>query len=109
MKIDFTIEERFENKWVRAYSLIYDSYCTSDLKVAIKEEPDFESRIRDNPVELLKEVERLGSIPRKAQYPVLALVETLVGMVTLKQGDKEGLQSEKVWQPVKRVSAELCQ
>ena len=64
MKHYFTIEERFENEWVRAYSLIYDSYCTSDLKVAIKEEPDFESRIRDDPVELLKEVERLGSIPR---------------------------------------------
>ena len=27
----FTVDERFENEWVRAYSLIYDNYCTRDL------------------------------------------------------------------------------
>ena len=30
MNNHFKIEERFENEWVRAYSLIYDSYCTRD-------------------------------------------------------------------------------
>ena len=87
----FEVKERFDNEWVRAYSLILDNYCTRDMQVAIKEEPDFESRIRDDPVELLKEVERLSHIPRKAQYPVLALVETLTGLLTLKQGEKESL------------------
>ena len=50
MKNYFEIQERFENEWVCAYSLVYDNYCTRDMQVAIKEEPDFESRIREDPV-----------------------------------------------------------
>ena len=42
-------------------------------------------------MELIKEAEKLSHVPRKAAYPVLALVETLTGMLTLKQGEKEGL------------------
>ena len=41
----------------------------------------------------MKEIERLTCVPRKANYPVLALVETLSGLLHLQQGGKEGLIS----------------
>ena len=61
------------------------------MQIAVKELPEYESWIRDNPVELLKEVEKLSHVPRKAQYPVLALLEALSGMLSLKQGKTESL------------------
>ena len=81
--------EKFENEWVKAYSLIYDNFCLRDMQVVLKELPEFDVRIRDNPLELLKEAEKLSHVPRKAAYPVLALVETLTGMLTLKQGERK--------------------
>ena len=81
----------FGDEWVKAYSLIFDNYCARDVQVALKELPDYEAQVRDDPLELLKEAEKLSHVPRKAAYTVLALAETLIGLMTLKQGEKEGL------------------
>ena len=40
--------EKFENEWVKAYSLIYDNFCSRDMQVALKELPDFDVRISDH-------------------------------------------------------------
>ena len=61
------------------------------MQLALKELPDFETRVRDEPLELLKEIERLMHVPRKASYPVLALVETLSGLLHLRQGEDKFL------------------
>ena len=54
---------------------------------------DYNTRILDNPLELLKEIKRLVHVPRKADYPTIALIETLNNIMTIRQGDKEGLVS----------------
>ena len=50
--------EEFEESWERAYGIIFSQYRSNTMQLAIKEHPDFESRIRDNPLKLLIEVGR---------------------------------------------------
>ena len=63
------------------------------MQLALKVVTDFEASIRDNPLELLKEVEQLTHILRKASYLVLTLVEMLSRFLALRQGQKEDLLS----------------
>ena len=59
-KINFTIfrqsELKFKEQWVKAYALIWGSYCSRELCMAIKEMPDFESVIRNDPLTTLSRV-----------------------------------------------------
>ena len=89
----FTAESQFEDNWVKAYGLIYDTYCSKEMQRTIMEVSDYDTRILDDPLELLKEVERLVHVPRKAEYPTIALIETLSNVMTIRQGEKEGLVS----------------
>ena len=52
---------------------------------------DFESRIKNDPLELLKEIEMLMHVPQRAKYPPLTLVEVLSEFTRVKQGKKESL------------------
>ena len=85
--------EKFEENWVRAYGMIFDNYCSYEIRTALKEHKDFSTIIQDDPLELLIEVEKLTHVSRKASYPILMLVEALFNLNHLKQGDKEGLGS----------------
>ena len=87
------LQDEFEDNLIRAYGLVYDNYCAKGMQVALKELPDFETRVRDDPLVLLEEVEKLTHVSRKANHPLLALVETLMGWITTRQGEKEGLLS----------------
>ena len=61
------------------------------MQLEIKENPDFETWIRDNPLKLLAEVEKAMRVPMKSAYPVLTLIDTLSSLIAIKQGDKEGI------------------
>ena len=89
----FSQEMDFEENWVKAYGLIFETYCSRDMQVAIRELVDYETRTLDNPLELLIDVEKLMHVPRKAVYPTLALLETISSLLTLQQQEKEGLMS----------------
>ena len=69
-KIDYQIfckeETRFEELWCKAFAVIWEKYCLRDLQVAIKEMSDFETTVRDNPVELLNRVEGFMHTPERA-------------------------------------------
>ena len=71
--------------------MIWNECTSSDLKTTIKEMSRFNNQIRDDPLELLKVVEHLMHVPMKAVYPTLTLIETIARMMSLKQGEKEGL------------------
>ena len=71
--------------------MIWKSYCSKEVQVAIEEISDFDSRIKNDPLELLKEVETLMHVPQRAKYPPLTLVEVLCEFLRVKQGDKESL------------------
>ena len=94
-KFDYWCQQNneFEENWEKAYGIIFSQYCSNTMQLAMKEHPDFESRIRDDPMELLIEVEKAMHVPMKSAYPVLTLIDTLCSFMTIKQGDKEGILS----------------
>ena len=67
----------FEDNWVKAYSLIFETYCSRDMQVALCDLIDYDTRTLDNQLELLIDIEKLMHVPRKAMYPTLALLETI--------------------------------
>ena len=52
-------QEEFEENYVKAYAFIFDNYCSKEMQVALKELPDFELLIRNDPLQLLENVEKL--------------------------------------------------
>ena len=71
--------------------MIWKGYCACDVQHYIKEIPDYITRIKDDPLELLVEVETMVYVPQKAKYPPLTLVEVLSSFLKVKQGENESL------------------
>ena len=82
---------QFEDNWIKAYGLIYGTYCSKEMQIAVKELPNYETSMLDNPLQLLTVVEKLLHVPRKAVYPMLALIETLSSLMSLRQGENDTL------------------
>ena len=83
----------FDSLWQKAYALIWESYCSTELKITAKEMSMFNSHIRDDPLILLQTVEHLMHVPMKAVYPTLTLIESMSRMLSIKQGEREGLST----------------
>ena len=49
-------KEALEDNLHKAYALIFGSYCSKAIQSRVEDHPDFESRVRDNPIELLKTI-----------------------------------------------------
>ena len=61
----------------KAYALIYSTYCNRTIQHRIEEHPDFESKIRDDPIELLAAIKILMHDPARAKYPYASLTEAI--------------------------------
>ena len=83
--------EKFDSLWIKAYALIWDSYCSKEIQIALKEMPDFDTAINKDPLVLLEEIEELMHTPERAKYLSLTTVEVLLNFLKCKQGDKESL------------------
>ena len=57
----------------------------------IEEHPGFETKIRDDPIELLERIKVLMHDPIRAKYPFASLTEEMSRMLNLKQNENEGL------------------
>ena len=94
-RIDYVIfrkeEKKYKEAWVKAYVLIWDSYCSREIQTAIKEKSTFETKIKDEPIALLEMIEMLMHTPEKAKYPSLTLIEVLLSFTKIKQGKNEEL------------------
>ena len=87
-------KEEFEDNFFKVYTLIWEVYCSSELRRAIKELPNFDvgtTKIRDDPLMLLETIENLMHTPEKAKYPVLTIVEIWNSFLKTRQGEKEEL------------------
>ena len=87
-------KEEFEDNFFKVYALIWEVYCSSELRRAIKELPNFDAgttKIRYDPLKLLEVVENLMHTPEKAKYPVLTIVEDWNSFLKTRQGEKEEL------------------
>ena len=75
----------------RAYSTIYQNYCTKGMQTRVEEHPEFETKIRNDPIALLEAIQVLTHDPIRARYPWASLTEALLRFVNMKQSDNEGL------------------
>ena len=57
----------FETNLGRAYALILSTYCNGTMQHRIKEHPDFESKIQNDPIELLKAIKIVMHDPIRAK------------------------------------------
>ena len=62
--------QKFEADWSRLYSIIWEKYCGDNLKIILKDSPDFESKVKNNPLKLLERIEILMSAPDRVMCPV---------------------------------------
>ena len=73
----------------KAYALIFQNYCHKTIQNRIEEKPDFDTKIRNNPIELLKTIREVMHVPAWAKYLFVALTEALVRVLNFKQLERE--------------------
>ena len=76
---------------MKVYAYIFENYCAKELQIALKELPNYESDVVNNPINLLKEVRGLMHTPIKARYPFMSLTENLSNLLNIKQTENESL------------------
>ena len=75
----------------RAYAMIFDEYCTKGMQQRIETHPDFATRIDDDPIVLLQEIQKLMHETIRAQYSLLTIHDAIKALITIKQKDGEDL------------------
>ena len=75
---------------IKAYSLIYDT-CSLSMQNRVNEHPDFDTTIKNNPVELLKAIKLLMHDPVRARYAYASLTDTIERLMQTKQQENEHL------------------
>jgi hypothetical protein len=70
--------DTLEQNMHKAYALIFSTYCNKTMQNRIEEHHDFESTIRDDPIELLEKIKVLVHDPVRSKYPYASLTEALI-------------------------------
>jgi hypothetical protein len=81
----------FEDNMNKTYSLIYLQHCNKTIQDRIMGHPEFESKIENDPIELLKAVEILINDPVRARYPYASVTESITRFMTCRQVENESL------------------
>ena len=69
----------------KTYSLIFSSYCTRQMQQRIEEHPEYNTKILDDPIELLKQIKTLTHDTVRAEYPIASIVNHVARWVNAKQ------------------------
>ena len=84
-------KEIYEDNKSKAYAYIF-TYCNRTMQNRIKESPDFETNIRNDPIALLREIKEKMYDPARAKYEYVSLTESFARIISdTKQEDKESL------------------
>jgi hypothetical protein len=84
-------KDTLEQNLSKAYALIFCTYCNHTMQNRIKEHQDYETTIRDDPIELLSKIKVLMHDPIRAKYPFTLLTEAMIRMLNIKPIENEGL------------------
>ena len=108
------------NKY-KAYSLIFEQYCSKAMKSRVEEHIEFQSRINDNPIALLEVLKTLTHDPVRARYTFASMTEALVNCVNVRQfedenwefrplrvSDRSVLEETSVWDSRRTFAPYLC-
>ena len=80
-----------ENK-IKAYSFLWDK-CSSQMKQNLESKADYSSRIKNNPFELLKNIEALSYNYQESRYEIAIIADAIRNFINIKQKDDENLSS----------------
>jgi hypothetical protein len=83
----YTLEQNLN----KAYALIFSTYCNKMMQNRIEEHPDYESKIQDDPIELLEKIKVPMHDPIRTKYPFASLTEALIKLMNIKQLEHKGL------------------
>ena len=73
----------------KAYALIFDEYCTKSMQSRIEEHPDFDSKIKNDPIALLNTIKNIMHTPVRSQYPFATLTNALRELLNMRQREDE--------------------
>jgi hypothetical protein len=75
----------FKENLVKAYGLIWDDYMTTTMQNRIEQHPDYASKIKNNPVELVLAIRSSMHETVRAQHSIITLFSALTKFFTYKQ------------------------
>jgi hypothetical protein len=75
----------FKENLVKAYGLIWDDYMTTTMQNRIEQHPEYASKIKNNPVELMLAICASMHETVRAQHSILTLFLALTKFFTNKQ------------------------
>jgi hypothetical protein len=84
-------KHKLEDNMNKTYSLIYLQHCNKTIQDRIHAHPDFETKIKNDPVELLKAIEILIHNPVQARYPYASVTEAMTRFMTCRQQENKPL------------------
>jgi hypothetical protein len=71
--------------------LIYLQHCDKTIQDRIHTHPDFETKIKNDPIELLKAIKILINDPVQARYPYASVTEAMTRFMACRQVENEPL------------------
>jgi hypothetical protein len=84
-------KHELEDNMNKTYSLIYLQHCNKTIQDRKHAHPDFETKIKNDPIELLKAIEILINDPVWARYPYASVTEAMTRFMTCRQLENEPL------------------
>ena len=88
-KYNEKLEVFADNKY-KAYGFLWDK-CSSQMKQNIETKQDYHTKIKNDPFELLKNIEILSYNYQESKYEVAIIFDAMKTFITLKQRDDENL------------------
>jgi hypothetical protein len=84
-------KHELEDNMNKTYSLIYLQHCNKTIRDRIHAHPDFETKIENDPIELLKAIEILINDPVRARYLYASVTEAMTRFMTCRQLENKQL------------------
>lgn len=84
-------KQDLEDGLAKAYQVIYSSFCTKAMQTRIEQHPDFETKLKRDPIATLEAIKSLMMDPVRAQYHYVSMVDQWERLLNTKQQQEEPL------------------
>ncbi len=91
MKVFIERRDMLRQNESKAFALIFDEYCSKTIKSRVESLPEYEDKIYNNPIELLKAIRTAMSAPMRARYVMKSGMDVLLDLLLIKQRDNESV------------------
>eukprot|EP00546_Thalassionema_frauenfeldii_P017239 CAMPEP_0178900222 /NCGR_PEP_ID=MMETSP0786-20121207/3354_1 /TAXON_ID=186022 /ORGANISM="Thalassionema frauenfeldii, Strain CCMP 1798" /LENGTH=344 /DNA_ID=CAMNT_0020571203 /DNA_START=2579 /DNA_END=3613 /DNA_ORIENTATION=+ len=85
-------KELYDSNMAKAYARIWEKYTSEPMKNRIRNLSDYETKVRDDPIELLTRVREIMLMPKKSRYHYDSMTEAILSFLLCKQTKHESLR-----------------